>query len=470
MQLSHHSPITTNMSKFKGTVKICLWFREYHLLETGPPVPNYFLQATSSANEILGSGYTDMDGCFSTKFESSWPGNILTIGIKRHNGHISRHIYPSDSDQIVDFEDLSIDWLPEKYFQPHFDCSTCSSYFSGSSFESLDESGSKPLTEHSCSNNQWGLNCCGYDWNSNRCGVQEFFPTFSFLHECGGCEALETKDFSNYGPGFKESDPPPPVDCSESEYYYPEASMETPKNERGDLSPLSNHACMYEGQNNTYYGQSRFGSSCCAYDYDTLQCGLWDYSMGDDYLNEGMFLYPCSLSESSNTSSLNVGAIVGGVVAGFAVILGLVYVYMRQRRQKNDHDPTSTEPPNIPSNEQDIEFNAPPKMASLAVPVQTDDYVIPVATSVAPNDQSSVDAVAVVMTEPSAPPREEMMVSSSVPLKENSKVVRTVPPTILRTTNGRKSVAKRLEELESVKGLLTKDEYDDKKNEILASL
>jgi len=40
----------------------------------------------------------------------------------------------------------------------------------------------------STGNNNWGLNCCGYDWNTKQCGGQQFFPDFQFLNPCAVCE------------------------------------------------------------------------------------------------------------------------------------------------------------------------------------------------------------------------------------------------------------------------------------------
>jgi len=122
-----------------------------------------------------------------------------------HNGSIGTKRERDDLEQPavfdIDFEDLSMDWLPPENV-PLLDCSTCDVYYADtniatSSNENESLGGSSPLTTHECSTNNWGLNCCGYDYQTQQCGVQEFFPEFSFLHPCGGCADLEL-DSSGY--------------------------------------------------------------------------------------------------------------------------------------------------------------------------------------------------------------------------------------------------------------------------------
>eukprot|EP01083_Nonionella_stella_P089893 251036_1 len=158
---------------FRGFINICLWFREnpFSMQESGPPIPDYFLEVTGNS-EVLGNGYyTGEDGCISMPFESSWPGESLSIGLNMHNGGLSTYVYASESYQTVDFESLSMDSLPEAHFQQKFDCSTCDVYYADNNMyeEPIATSSlgaASPLTEHLCSstNSKWGLNCCGYDW------------------------------------------------------------------------------------------------------------------------------------------------------------------------------------------------------------------------------------------------------------------------------------------------------------------
>ena len=146
---------------------------------------------------------------------STWKGNSLSVDCSFHNGNIRTLIYKSDQYQIVDFETLFLDSLPENY-QPKYDCATYQVYYpsSNSTSSSADSEDLAPLSDHECSTNEWGWTCCGYDWNTNQCGVQEFFPEFSFLHRCGVCQLLNPLD-----------DPEPSIDCSICDSYYREDTM-----------------------------------------------------------------------------------------------------------------------------------------------------------------------------------------------------------------------------------------------------
>ncbi|GFH44333.1 hypothetical protein CTEN210_00807 [Chaetoceros tenuissimus] len=111
-------------------------------------------------------------------------------------------------------------------------------------------------------------------------------------------------------PSFLSSNSPSKltIDCTKATHYYPDASMYTPKSERGILSPLTNHACTYPGQNFTV-GENvyRYGPSCCQYDSDRKECGLWE-NYSD---HEGYFIYPCAFgpAESNNPSATNAPSI-----------------------------------------------------------------------------------------------------------------------------------------------------------------
>ena len=191
------------MTSVSGVISICFWFEENPSSgqESGPPIPNYFLQCYEN-QKFVGSGYTAADGCLSLPYESNWHGSngeFLSFRCNYHDGEIGISAYSSEHPAVkdIDLGDRSSRWLPPKNV-PLWDCSTCDVYYADANiatYESLG--GSSPLTTHECSTNDWGLNCCGYDYQTQRCGVQEFFPEFSFLHPCGGCADFEL-DSSDY--------------------------------------------------------------------------------------------------------------------------------------------------------------------------------------------------------------------------------------------------------------------------------
>jgi len=353
-------------SNFQGVIKICLWFRAHPSSEqeTGPPIPNYYLEC-DGGNEFLGGGFTDSNGCFSLPFRSSWPGTSLSVDCSLANGSIGRYISSSESYQTVEFGDLSVDYLPEDHFQPAFDCSTCTTYTS-------EDGAPLPLTDHSCSQNSWGWDCCGYDWIQNQCQVQQFFPEFQFLHECSGCREKESD------PGKEqESDPGKEQEsdlCQSCEMYYPDDGMGTPRNERGELSPLTRHACSREDQ------ADRYGPSCCALDPETKQCGVFEIYTSYTYMNEskGEFLYPCDMcggdTDTSNASlTVIVIPVVVSIIAIFALIIG-VMIYKRKRTRTGKSEPSNPELGN----------NFEPKAS--APPLEILEPPIVTATLVADND------------------------------------------------------------------------------------
>lgn len=339
-------------SNFQGVVKICLWFRAHPSSgqESGPPIPNYYIEC-NGGNEFLGRVFTDNNGCISLPFESSWPGSSLSVGCSMASGSISRFISSSDSFQTVDFGDLSMDQLPESHFQPAFDCSTCTTY-------NPKDGAPLPLTNHSCSQNSWGWDCCGYDWVQNQCKVQQFFPEFQFLHECSGCQV----------PG---TEPKPENECQSCEMYYPENSMDTPRNERGKLSPLTGHACSREDQGCSPVAcTDRYGPSCCALDPKTQQCGVFEFDTSYTYMNEnkGEFLYPCDMCGRDTETSLTEIAIpvVVSTIAIFAIIVGVI-MYKRKRTRTGKHQNDVSEKVQHhgkqllePNNPEPLEINEPP--------------------------------------------------------------------------------------------------------------
>ena len=364
-------------SNFQGVIKICLWFRAHPSSgqESGPPIPNYYLEC-NGGNEVLGRGFTDKNGCFSLPFESSWPGSSLSVGCSLANGDIGTDISSSDSFQTVDFGDLSVDWLPEDDFQPAFDCSTCTTY-------NPKDGAPLPLTDHECSQNSWGWDCCGYDWVQNQCKVQQFFPEFQFLHKCNGCQV----------PGI-ETEPEPENECQSCEMYYPEASMDTPRNERGKLSPLTGHACSTEDQGCSPVAcTDRYGPSCCALDPKTKQCGVFEFETSYTYMNEnkGAFSSPCDMCGRDTDTSITDIAIpvVVSTIALFALIVGVI-MYKRKRtrtgKRQNDasekvqhHDKQLLE-----SNNPELGYNFVPNAS--APPMEIHEPPIVIATLVADND------------------------------------------------------------------------------------
>lgn len=195
---------------------------------------------------------------------------------------------------MVDFGDLSTDQLPEQ-LEPPLDCSTCQVFYPDNS--TIDSNPTSPLINHSCSSNIWGFNCCGYDWSTSQCAVQQFFPEFGFLHKCGSCSSVTDEDVlvPETGDGLL------PSSCSTCKSYYPGASMTQEANDRGKISPLTSHACSfpYDLDGNV---DERWGESCCAYDWKTRQCGVLEFSTGFTYLNDGKssFIYPCDECDGDN--------------------------------------------------------------------------------------------------------------------------------------------------------------------------
>mmetsp|Transcript_608 Transcript_608/g.795 ORF Transcript_608/g.795 Transcript_608/m.795 type:complete len:421 (-) Transcript_608:240-1502(-) len=342
---------------YKGTMKICLWYRAHPSSgqESGPPIPNYYIEFNGK-DEIFGDGFTDENGCLSIYFQSTWPGSVLSVGFKRHNGSTSTRIYPSALNQTVDFGDLSMDSLPEKYFRPKYDCSKCDSFYIDADFNiNASAKEESPLEQHSCASNKWGFDCCGYDWNTKRCGVQQFFPSFQFLHECSECPLIQYEDDDDDDDDdHNDNDGEPPVDCSTCDKYYAQASMGTPSAERGSLYNLTGHACSHEDQN---VDGKRFGSSCCTYDYKTKQCGIFEFNQHYVYLHEteGQFLHPCggtcknneglgaisNAPTSAPTNNEGIGAMNIGIIVSAVLILLLVLAFsvrFLRRRQSNNND------------------------------------------------------------------------------------------------------------------------------------
>lgn len=457
-------------SQYKGTIKICLWFLDgLHPVETGPPIPNYYLEFRGK-NLLLASGYTDTNGCFSAPFESSWPGQYFSLTTNYGNSQSAKPVYPSASDQIVDFGNMGIrDYaLPEKYFTQEYDCSTCDSYFADSDFDSTasTEATATSLSRHTCSSNQWGFDCCTYDWNSDSCGVQQLFPEFIFLHKCSGCQRLPEVEFKEgIQPGFKESDPPPPIDCSVFDMYYPSSSMLTPANERDIMRPLTNHACTYEDQNSTSLTGhvSRYGSSCCAYDYETKQCGLWEYEMGYTYMNEikGRFIYPCeSTAPGSNIESTapgsNIVLIVGATISVVVTlaIVGFSWVYIRKRHKRRKHQ------------RHDVVVEMGKKEHGKAKRVTFED--------IEQNGAYHHPDTTFVPMEPSAPPKDEDIVVMATPVAGGHTVVQAKlcdvvepePPAETELTFLQKLDLREIEEKKRA-GYISDEEYKRRKKMIL---
>ncbi|GFH44393.1 predicted protein [Chaetoceros tenuissimus] len=304
---------------------ICLWIRHKHDQQSGPPLKNAFVQIRAkvwydSETKIIATAHTDESGCVSESFEVTSAASAITLIVDTPDGGsiYSGEYYVTSTKQ--DFQDLSVDIdnLPEKYFPRLYSCSTC-----------RDASDA-----HLCTLGWDYEKCCGYDFDTDQCREVQSRP-FSFGNVCEECEAVDINENEQKGPGFKENNSP--VDCSIATHYYPDASMHTPKNERGSLSPLTNHACTYPDQNTTMYENVyRFGTSCCAYDYSTEQCGLWenDYSHGYQYyINKakGMFLYPCSFGPSRN-----IGAIAGGIIGGLICAFAVAYIAFKRRKTRLD--------------------------------------------------------------------------------------------------------------------------------------
>jgi hypothetical protein len=191
----------------------------------------------------------------------------------------------------------------------------------------------------------------------------------------------------------------PPVDCSKATHYYPEAGMDTPNSKRGRISPLTNHACTHPDQNTTIYENVyRYGTSCCAYDFATEQCGLWENDYyGYTYTNgtKGMFLYPCSFGP---TTSKNIGAIAGGVIGALICAFAVAYIAFKKRKRRLLG---STE---AQQNKQDEERNGPIERKK----DQQDCYIDG-------NKATNYENITPVPL-PSAPPKEEYDIAIASPV------------------------------------------------------
>jgi len=330
--------------------------------ESGPPIPNLFLRFIGNS-EVIGSGSTGEDGCMSVPFESSWSGESLFITYQMHgygngNGGSGMYVSASDSYQTLHIGDFPMDSLPENQYQQTLDCSKCDVYYADDMYEpttaeTASLGAASPLTEHSCSseNSIWGLNCCGYDWATSRCGVQQFFPEFSFLHECGGCVVGNTfeEDREEFPPIAETYDP---LGCSTCDKYYPSGD------DSGEISLLTNHACTREDQN--YDG--RWGEHCCAYNWEKDQCWVQEFETGYTNLNEktSSFLYPCGgkCSTKGKMSSTGLAAIIGGCAMAAVAVLAIVSIYLRKRRSTKHYHSQGTNDNKPPFRNMDPKSNA----------------------------------------------------------------------------------------------------------------
>lgn len=322
-----------NLNVFTGIVKICLWIRYKHDQQSGPPLKNAFVQFRAqtwydSETKIIATAYTDESGCVAEPFHVTSASSALTFIADTPDGGSINSGQSSVTSTQQDFQDLSIDIdsLPEKYFPRLYSCSTC-----------------RDASDAYLCNLGWDYQkCCGYDFDTDQCREVNSNP-FSFGNVCEECEVEEINENELKGPGFKENNPP--IDCSTATHYYPEASMDTPKSKRGRTSPLTSHACTNPDSNTTLYGYSniyRYGTSCCAFDYATEQCGLWENLPLPHYITlglNGMFLYPCSFGPSKN-----IGAITGGIIGGLICAFAVAYIAVKRKKRltsietQNKHD------------------------------------------------------------------------------------------------------------------------------------
>jgi len=324
-------------NKFWGDFNICLWFRQNPLADkdSGPPVPNFSVKLYDGNREFLNSGFTDTEGCISLPFLNASNEAKNSLNYRMHDGNSGYiSIDASNLYQTIALGDMSVDWLPEDQFKQSLDCSTCTTYFVDNDFH-LPSSllgKSSPLTEHPCSSSNALVNCCGYDWGTSHCGLQQFSPDFKFLHQCDGCEKVIIVE------------PLPPVDCSTCDMYYPEAGMGTDLDDHGNLRPLTKHACTNEDQN----ADGRWGSSCCAYHWETKQCGVQEFDKFSNslYASTSGFLYPCGGVCESKVKK-NLVPLVAIIVSIVVVVLLLVLFYykghiIKRPKCKGDHDNMET--------------------------------------------------------------------------------------------------------------------------------
>jgi len=138
------------------------------------------------------------------------------------------------------------------------------------------------LTNHACSSAGDTSGCCQVFPEKGICGL---YYDDEFLHPCDGCGAVAPPEDPNVLPTDDPNEQENPVtpddpsvygNCSTCTMYYHTDDLSTPPLQRGDLAPLTSHACGY------FSGDT---SECCKLSPEQGICGVfW----------ENEFLSPCS--------------------------------------------------------------------------------------------------------------------------------------------------------------------------------
>lgn len=164
------------------------------------------------------------------------------------------------------------------------------------------------LNNHACATFYAGgvSECCWFDASTGLCSV---FWDQGFLYPCD----TQCNEPESY---YKEPHDKGDVDCGTCTDYYPNDSLGTPKNDYGELSSLTGHACGYNGD----------VSGCCLYDRNSGLCGV--YWIGE-------FLYPCGPSCQSSTRGKKSIMIIS-LTSVFSVLALAIYGFLLRKKMNSN--------------------------------------------------------------------------------------------------------------------------------------